>query len=229
METDQSNQSKIYILKHLIINSDDAGPKTKRACLALIDASDNMTKPVFITVFSKKAAYGIENLNCSSRNTRLYEKTKELDLPFHFSHHDGYFSESEGFKVGIYPGKKITHTIWLSSVSYDPGAAEATEEMIKRTGLPGLANRIPLSQKMRALEKIIIIFALAVIALIIFAPRDSRMPGPFIIGMSLVIFVAMLGFNYFAKKFNRERRYRLALWCWLLIAAAYLLKVCGLF
>ena len=113
---------RIAALEYLILHSKDAGKEIKDICLALIKASDNLTKPVFFTSYSEKAAYDIEDMNCALHGTHLNKLMELMGTDFYFSHHDGYFSGPSEFTIGRYPGKRFTHTIWLSPVRFDKTA-----------------------------------------------------------------------------------------------------------
>ncbi len=126
---------QLQALKYLILHSKDAGPETKKALFALIDASEGLTKSVCYTGHSQDITEGIENVLCCQHATHLSTIMTLIGTSFDFSHHDGYFAKLGKFKIEIKPFKRYTHTIWLSPESYDKKAVEISEKQVDRVQL----------------------------------------------------------------------------------------------
>lgn len=105
-------EDQIKALKYFILNSKDCGPETKKACFAMLDASEMLTEPVFYTGNSADIAYGIHDMQF------LNEFMRAMNTRFHFSHHCGYFLAPGQLLTEFRPGEDHTHTIFLSEESY---------------------------------------------------------------------------------------------------------------
>lgn len=129
------SDEQINALKYLIFMSKDAGPETKKACFAMIDASERFTKAVYFTGNTKDIQYGVHNMVSSNGTTYLDEILKAIGIKFLFSHHHGYFISSGNFNPEYKNGENHTHTIWLSNERYDKFATEVISEDAEKIDL----------------------------------------------------------------------------------------------
>lgn len=120
-------EEQIKALKYLIYKSEDAGPETKKACFALIDASEGLTKPVCFTGYSADINSGVNNMISPLGSTHLNRIMEAMGTNFRFSFDEGYFDKGE-FKHEIRPGKNRTNTIWLSAEEHDKQAREVSSD-----------------------------------------------------------------------------------------------------
>jgi len=128
-------QNQINALKYLILVSPDCGQETKKACFALIDASEGLTKPVFFTGYSEDITYGVHGMCCSHGKTHLDALMHLMGMEFKFSHHGGYFISPGNFQSKLKRWKKYTHTIWLSPQTYERQATEIPLKKVKAVKL----------------------------------------------------------------------------------------------
>ncbi|MFA6194987.1 MAG: hypothetical protein WC719_04670 [Patescibacteria group bacterium] len=219
---------RIEVLKYLILHSKDAPWEAKNACVALIEASAGMTKSVFITTYSEKVAYGIEDMNCAFHGTHLNKLMELMGADFKFSHHDGYFSEPGKFQVGLCHGEEFTHTIWLSPILFDDAAEKVKLAEIKTTESPK-SQKVMSVRGMRMFSGILLILALVAVFIIIWEPSSSRIFYFLMIGLASVIAIAEFILNRLYKKLKREQPFKFLHWIWLAVSLIYLLRLCGLF
>jgi len=133
METQKNSTTKeqIDVLKYLISTSKDAGEETKKACLALINASQGLSIPVYFTGHSKDISFGVHNMVSAHGTTHLNEIMRLMNTKWRFSHHGGYFEKiTKSFIVQMSNGHKYTHTIWLSPVRYDEKAIGINRDQV---------------------------------------------------------------------------------------------------
>jgi len=127
----KATEKQIKALKYLVFKSKDAGPETKKACLALIDASQGLTKPVFFTGYSKDIYDGAHGIISGQGTTHLNQVMKVLGTEFVFSSHDGFFTAPGQFQSGSRIGEKHTRTLWLSSTECDSSASEISLDQVE--------------------------------------------------------------------------------------------------
>ncbi len=126
---------QLDILKFVILNSRDCGDETKKACLALIDASEKLTKSVFCTGYSEDITFGLHNMLSLNGKTHLDSKLSQLDTKLKFSHFGGYFHNGKLINY-CREGKKYTHTIILSPYYYgSERMIEVTAEQVEAIDL----------------------------------------------------------------------------------------------
>ncbi len=126
------SKKQINALKHLIMFSRDCGEETKRACFALIDASEGLTNPVYFTGYTEDISDGVHALSSYFRTTHLDQIMIAMGIKFKFSHLGGHFTDSinSKFVVKRIKGKEHAHTIWLSSERYDQKAKPITQKEV---------------------------------------------------------------------------------------------------
>ena len=130
MET-KITEDQINVLKYLITKSKDAGEKTKKACLALIDASQDLSRPVYFTGYSKDIAFGVHEMVSTHGSTYLNEIMRLMSTNWSFSHHGGYHEKTTQMFVGrMKDDCKYTHTIWLSPIRYDSKAIGISSDQV---------------------------------------------------------------------------------------------------
>jgi hypothetical protein len=129
--TRRVKEDRVEALKFLINESQDAGAQIKRILLALIEASDGLTKPVYFTDFTKRVACGISDVLDQKSDVHLKKLFCLLGTKFQFSSQFGHF-DSRGFRSLTYPGKLYTVTIWFSPFMYDRSAKEVTSKQIHK-------------------------------------------------------------------------------------------------
>lgn len=147
------SEEQINALKYLILNL-NGSDEAKKIVFALIDASERLTKPVAYTASTHELVGKVSSFIHSDKGINLRRIIKLLGVSFntdsdressrnvtvnpnnvwHFSDHDGYFSEGE-YKVAMRPGEEHTVTFWLSFHSYDHKAIEIFEEQVNEAEL----------------------------------------------------------------------------------------------
>lgn len=141
-------EEQMDALKCFVIHS-DVDDETKKVILALISASDNLTQPIAITLYSKEVISNVrtfiqsENKLCLRLIMKLiganYNPYSDKSLPknlvitsssaWRFTSCDGYFLDGI-YIQNIKPGTEYTRTIWLSLHPYDREAMEITQKEV---------------------------------------------------------------------------------------------------
>ncbi|MBT4376285.1 hypothetical protein HOD29_02820 [archaeon] len=134
-------EQQLKALKYLIIESKDGSNFAKQVAFFLINASENLTKPVCISLIAKdnelelgkevkKTAHGFHDFVSGNGTTHLSEIMVAMGTEFDFWNHSGYrkfIPETQG----------IGYTFWLSKERYDHHAEllEVSIEELKKIEL----------------------------------------------------------------------------------------------
>ena len=116
-------QDQINTLKYLIWKSKNASNKEKKIFMALLDASNFLTKPVCI----KMKGVSFRDAGSSLGTTHI-DQVMRLITNFRFSDADICLSEEAGVR-------KYSHKLWLSNIRYDPKAKKITKKQVDEVEL----------------------------------------------------------------------------------------------
>lgn len=144
------SEKQVRAFKCLILNTKETR-KIRKILFALFEASNELTKPVAFTSYSRKTVFRIDNfmkfggginwheimqlLNADFNPNPYFEPEGETDhCEWHFDQSDGYFSGGE-FIPAVRAGKEYSRTIWLTYKNHDPKAMKISSEQVDKTEL----------------------------------------------------------------------------------------------